>query len=312
MARELPAGEFQDEIVRQLRPLFRFDSSMWGSGMISGDRLIVHSIHLHNQPAEMIENWETVNHEDTVSHVASSHLGRVVNVHAPSLFRGNKGAGMRAHNQRFEIANCLVIGGAQPGTPLRNWVSLFRRNADEQFSRRESRMFQSLFPHLVEALTINRLLQVGNQLLMMREARPAVAIVDRVGFIYTESGNFSETLRRDWPSTGNGIVPKALMDAIAGAPFGEASTKSIAVSSEPVGDLLLLRLRNLGPVDRLSARERQVAQGFGTGMSHKEIAKQLGISPATARNYIQIIYAKLGITDKASLATLLANSRLKI
>jgi DNA-binding CsgD family transcriptional regulator len=34
-------------------------------------------------------------------------------------------------------------------------------------------------------------------------------------------------------------------------------------------------------------------------MSHKEIAKRLVISPKTASNYIEHIYAKIGVSNRA-------------
>jgi Bacterial regulatory proteins, luxR family len=37
----------------------------------------------------------------------------------------------------------------------------------------------------------------------------------------------------------------------------------------------------------------------GQGMSHKEIAKRLVISPKTASNYIEHIYAKIGVSNRA-------------
>jgi HD-GYP domain-containing protein (c-di-GMP phosphodiesterase class II) len=56
--------------------------------------------------------------------------------------------------------------------------------------------------------------------------------------------------------------------------------------------------RREGP-DGLTAREIDVLQLLARGMSSKEIATQLVISPKTARNHIEHIYAKIGASNRA-------------
>jgi predicted transcriptional regulator len=46
----------------------------------------------------------------------------------------------------------------------------------------------------------------------------------------------------------------------------------------------------------------EIAQMFSTGASYKEIARDLGIAPTTARHHLREIYRKLGVSDKAALA----------
>ena len=56
----------------------------------------------------------------------------------------------------------------------------------------------------------------------------------------------------------------------------------------------------------LSRRERTVAELYASGKSHKEIARELDVSPSTVRNHIAAIYRKLGINNKARLVNQLA------
>ena len=51
----------------------------------------------------------------------------------------------------------------------------------------------------------------------------------------------------------------------------------------------------------LTMREFAVAEHYAAGLSYKEIARELGISPATIRNHIAAIYRKLEINNKAQL-----------
>ena len=88
------------------------------------------------------------------------------------------------------------------------------------------------------------------------------------------------------------------------------SGRSIAFTVERIGELLFVRARALHPSARLSSRELRVAALYGAGRSHKEIARDLELSPVTVRNHLQHIYAKLRINDKAQLATMMSREGL--
>jgi len=54
--------------------------------------------------------------------------------------------------------------------------------------------------------------------------------------------------------------------------------------------------------DGLTPREREVARCAGGGMSNREIAARLGISPATVDVHLNHIFQKLGIRRRGELA----------
>ena len=56
--------------------------------------------------------------------------------------------------------------------------------------------------------------------------------------------------------------------------------------------------RREGP-DGLTAREVEVLRLVAYGLSNKEIASRLVISPKTAGNHIQHIYTKIGTSNRA-------------
>jgi DNA-binding NarL/FixJ family response regulator len=55
-------------------------------------------------------------------------------------------------------------------------------------------------------------------------------------------------------------------------------------------------------MDRLSGREQEVLRQAGQGLSNKEIAGLLGISPATVKAHLSRVFQKLGLRDRLQLA----------
>jgi DNA-binding NarL/FixJ family response regulator len=60
--------------------------------------------------------------------------------------------------------------------------------------------------------------------------------------------------------------------------------------------------RNL--LSQLSEREREVLRLLATGLSNAEIAQTLFLSDGTVKNYVSIIFSKLGVADRTQAAIL--------
>jgi two-component system, NarL family, nitrate/nitrite response regulator NarL len=53
-------------------------------------------------------------------------------------------------------------------------------------------------------------------------------------------------------------------------------------------------------VPKLTTRELEVLRGLSRGLSNKEIARQLSISPETVKDYLENVYRKLEVPDRVS------------
>jgi DNA-binding NarL/FixJ family response regulator len=108
---------------------------------------------------------------------------------------------------------------------------------------------------------------------------------------------------------GKGIEPAELLDAIRIVAGGEAllsprATQAMLAefgrsqhrSEEPTEPSSILHV--------LTAREREVMTLVATGLSNEEIAKQLFLSPLTAKTHVNRAMMKLGARDRSQLVVL--------
>lgn len=69
--------------------------------------------------------------------------------------------------------------------------------------------------------------------------------------------------------------------------------------------------REVRPADvlnTLTPREREVLVQIAEGLTNKEIARQLSVSPATIKAHVERIIAKLGVSDRTQAAVLVARA----
>lgn len=70
----------------------------------------------------------------------------------------------------------------------------------------------------------------------------------------------------------------------------------------------LVRATNHKGIELLSARERQVIQHLAGGLTNREIAQALALSPHTVKNYLFRIFDKLGVSSRTELLYLTMNT----
>lgn len=69
--------------------------------------------------------------------------------------------------------------------------------------------------------------------------------------------------------------------------------------------------REVRPADALNTltpREREVLAQIAEGLTNKEIARRLSVSPATIKAHVERIIAKLGVSDRTQAAVLVARA----
>jgi DNA-binding CsgD family transcriptional regulator len=306
-ARELPVGEFQDAALGLVRERLRFNSAVWAQGQNLQKGVAVHSAHLYNEPLEMILDWQRINDLDLVVEKVTRNVGHAQNVNARALYPGRQHSVMREFSSRYGHQNLLIIGLLLDYVRVgRCWLALYRPDANDQYGHTEVRLLDALAPHLFEALRINRTIgfrEHGHAADLELTDDAAIARTDGV-LNYCGRG-FLELLRREWPSWQGFKLPDRFLESLPRDGKHAITRGHLVVAVKAAGDLLFLRVEQSSPLRTLTPRECTAATLYAEGRSYKEIARDMGISPATVRNFLQHTYSKLHVRDKAELARIL-------
>jgi len=305
-ARMLPVGEFQEQAVRLVKPLLRFDLAMWGTGRLTNPGVAVHTLHLHEIPADHIAEWQALNTQDKVIPLVSAQPGRPLTFHSPTLFSAPEDRPMREFVARAGWQSAMVTAFIDPQPRVMQWVSLFRRDADHAYSDGEQSFASLIVPHFVEALTINRALHMQSVYGPGAERAGHFAYADTNGFLYYADPPFAALIDRDWPYWDRRTLPRSLLQEIVERGNAVVSGPHVKIEGRVQGGLVFLRASARSLVDELSPRELDVATRFARGDSSKDIAKALGLAPATVRHHLKNVYGKLGIHDKTELARMIS------
>jgi DNA-binding CsgD family transcriptional regulator len=90
----------------------------------------------------------------------------------------------------------------------------------------------------------------------------------------------------------------ALFEQIGAAPLAERAATELRASGETA------RRRDVSTATELTAQERQVAALVRQGLSNRDAAAQLFVSPRTVDFHLRNVFSKLGVTSRAELAAL--------
>lgn len=302
LAGERPLDLFQDATLDLLKQMLPFDSAMWGVGVQTPRGFDMQLVHLHEQPQEMLESYGAVRHLDSAAAEIARKPRAVCGLHAPSWFSRREQAPLREHGRRFEQANFFISADGDPDSGLFQWMTLFRADERALCSADECALLALLTPHLMQALALNRRLhhEPGEAGGVAGGVPGGRAICGPNGLYCQRDAEYDALLRTEWEAPAKLTLPAAVL---ASFQCGETRYfgQRIVIGCRAEHGLLFLRARPRHLADALGTRERAVAELAARGLNHKEIARQLGRSPATVRNQMQAVYRKLEVNRLAGL-----------
>jgi DNA-binding CsgD family transcriptional regulator len=306
-ARFMPVAEFPEFALGLLRRCLSFDSARLLTVEFAGSATLIRSSTAYNVNGNHVLDWASINRKDLVLAAVREQTNRPISFHVATLFAAPEYSVVRDYAERYEHANGLCVALADTESGYTDGLSLYRARDDDHFGVQEQLLLRLLMPHLIEALKLNRQLSVA-----AGPAPPqgALLIARLDGSVQYCTHAASELLAREWGEWQAARLPARLLYELGRPGFQRYEGAWLSVAAERIGQLLFLRLRPQSPLAQLSPREREVARKYSSGASTKQIAAELGLAPATVRNFVQRIYQKLAVGDKAALASLLASGQM--
>lgn len=301
LTKEAAPSHFQREALELIKSFIPFDAAAWATGIISSGEVIPHTVHLEGVREDFLRTWEECKHEDHLIHGVMTTPGITFNVRVRKEFAGTQI--LENHCKPNHMEQILCTSEVDSLTGLYNVIAIYRSDPDVLFSEHERAFMQVVVPHLCETWKTIRIERFRQHYLHNDSSQWASAITDHKGVLHVADHRFVAMMQREWCAWDGTHLPREL-NAIEEAK-NTFRGKRITIKSEPVKDFVLLSARERTAIDALSRREMEIAQRFSEGKSHKEIATELDISPATVRTHLSTVYNKMQIRSKIELATLL-------
>jgi DNA-binding CsgD family transcriptional regulator len=207
---------------------------------------------------------------------------------------------VEAFSRRHDLYHIIAITRALPGSGLLHFISLYRHRASAPFEPAHHVLFEQFSAHLVQRWSARVTALIGGS-----SAGEEHALLDAAGeFVYL-GARVALALRDRFPHWDGTQLPAELAAGLQRIP-GTLKLGARRLELQPCGELQMLSLvsRRRAPV--LPPRELSVALLYAAGRSHKQIARDTGLSPSTVRTYLRDAYLHLGVSDKVALGRALA------
>lgn len=290
---DIDIGHFREWALCELQSYVSFDAAIWSTGHLSTRTFHTHtSLGLpKNFPNLLIDNIEI----NPITKRLFNNAGDAVDM--ADVITDDAFYQSEIYRRVFEphkIQRILSSIHICKRTGIYTLLSLYRFDKNKRFNDNEKLRHQTVLFHLVEAASHACLISLKK----IDEPNTYYAICDAKGIYHEAEAQFID------------LIEQCHLDKkTKGYPFDvnqiEIINGNLLLQSEKLGDLYRLSIRERSAIDKLTLREQQVVEGVTQGLSFKQIAKKLELSPSTVSNHLYRIYQKLNINNRSELADLI-------
>ncbi len=212
---------------------------------------------------------------------------------------GRELSGVRTMAEELGLCHLIVHGDDPKKVSPARWIVLYRQH-DVRFAETDAACLHGLWTHLSRALVINQARAIERNTGKSTDRGMASGLITTEGTVEIADPRFFSLLEREWPDQEPETLPAEAMEVLLSGKIFRGTQIEISLVRQQGGHLC--RIRPVNAMEILTPREFVVARRFAAGMSHKQIARELGVSHHTVRNQLAHLYRKLNLHDKASLA----------
>lgn len=302
-ARSNPIDSFLNTALDITTKLVDVDSAYLTNGIASGvGTLGTKGLDRAKRP-DFRSEYEEVKMFDTRFEYLRNAEDGVAAFHISHFFSDPADHLMLEFLRRYDHAHTLLGAKFDRDGAIIAHIALNRRDDGRRFKQRDLVVVRNIFPHLVEAIEVNKSLYL-RQLQLAAGSEFAFAQTDDRGRIFSSTDDFRDLLRKEWRDFRGQSLPAQLLIHLLSNERRYIG-RDIFVTCKVRHRQLLVKARARAKTDVLSPREIEIARLISAGKTHKEIAKALSLAPVTVRNHTQAIYAKLAVGNKVSLTRLM-------
>lgn len=297
LAREEPLERFLETMLECIQSIIPFKSAWWGRGSEAVYTPgVMHSCYFYNLPDNYFDVWHKMRFFDDTIELVKTNASKAVTID----FQHDKiSEQLIKLGREFNFNKIMCVQNNDKISGLGNHLSLYRDKYAPPFSTLEQQLFQSLMPHLLVAASINHIRNCHELFGSPNGTDVVLATCDINGILRSSEPAFAELIQTEYPDWHGPQLPFTPTTKCIHGQY-------LVIDIQTKEDVFLLLAHPISAIDQLSTREKEVAVSFGQGLTYKEIAQEIGISPNTVRYYLRSIYTKLEVHNKADISRLLA------
>jgi len=303
---KIDRAEYRDWALSQLQNLITFDGAIWSNGHKNTIRFHNHTlVNVSESLTQSLLEYLDIN---PLADALFNNLGIPIDMR--DLLNDDEFYQSEIYLKCFKphgIERILSSVHLDERTGLFTLLTLYRFERDNPFSNIDKQLQEHALYHLLNASKHALFLQLEHtdSDLKPKQQNSHKAICDQQGYFHYVQNSFMDLL--DAHVIDNNIEGNVFEKL----PF-EINTEEtsfhqygLQITLKPFHDLVIVEISPLGPLDNLTNREQEVVYTLAKGLTFKEAAKELSLSPSTISNHLYRIYQKLNIGSKSELFKLL-------
>lgn len=312
-AQHCSPSDFNEYALNVFKKVVHFDSAVIADFNVTQERkFAIQAIHLHSVPVERLHDrprtvgTETLNRNGTLNSrdniFASAFVQRGSSV-TVDIAKNFSDPDILKYCRKYETAHSLAFVSRHTLNGMVPTIVFWRAGKKNAYQEKDGHAATRLSPFLFQAREINNRLTTAASN-GLPGSTTVLATLD--GCLYFVEQEAIRLLQREWKQWTPPFLPRSLIDSLKQNKERTFIGAAISVQASVQGNMICLTIsaKRDNPLN-LSAAEYRAARLAAEGLQYKEIARQLGVSPATVRNQLHSAYRKLGVSNKTALAAAL-------